>query len=263
MEFFRSNNNRILIDDEETKLLNNKHIGICSMELILWNNLTCRENLNLMGNMYKIPKKILKQKVERLLYELYLTYDADTVVSKLSDGVQRRLNLAMALIHEPQILIMDEPFHGLDHQSHVIIWNYIQSLRDMEKIVIINTHNLDEADSISDRIAIIDKGQIIRMDTPLNLKKDIKGGDLVDIKLSNPNKNQVVINSLKDLKDIYWVDEVNGRINLRMKDAIIKLPLLIDKIKESNVHLKNLSVHQNTLGEVFTELTGISLEESK
>ncbi len=87
--------------------------------MFLWDNLTCRENLNLIGRMYKVPKKILKERVERLLYDLFLTYDADTIASKLSNGMKRRLNLALAMVHEPEIVVIDEPSNGLDQQSRM------------------------------------------------------------------------------------------------------------------------------------------------
>ncbi len=252
------------IDNIELKQFDSKHVGICPQELVIWNNLTCIENLNLMGKLFKVPKNFLKQRVERLLYDLFLTDEVNTVASNLSPGMKRRLNLALALVHEPEILVINEPSDGLDQQSRIIIWNFIQSLHDLDgKTIIITSHHADELDNLSDRVAIVDDGQILGLDTPLNLKKDLVNGDLVEIILSNQSKNQEVISSLKGVQDTLWVDEVNGGIHLRMSDVKGNLPTLITKIEERNVHIKDLSVHQNTLGDVFTELTGISLEESK
>jgi ABC-2 type transport system ATP-binding protein len=201
--------------------------------------------------------------VERLLYDLFLIDEADTVASKLSNGMKRRLNLALTLVHEPEIIVIDEPSIGLDPQSGIIILNYIQSLRDLDgKTVILITHDIYEAD-LSDRVAIVDNGQILMLDTPFNLKKENDKGDLVEIRLSNKKKNTEVIKNLKKLDDILWVDEVNGDIHLRLFEAKSKVSRLMENIKISNVHVKDFSVHQSTLGDVFTELTGISLEESK
>jgi ABC-2 type transport system ATP-binding protein len=255
----QSTNGKILFNDNEIKELSKKKIGICPKTLNLWNNLTCRENLNLMGEMYKVPKKALKLRVEKLLYDLFLTYDADTIVSKVPIGMKRRLNLALALVHDPDIIIIDEPFNGSDHQSHTIIWNYIQSLRDHDgKTVILITQHADEADNISDRVAIIDNGQILRLDTPFNLKLDIGGVDLVDMRLSNQSKNREVIENLRNIQYISSVDEVDGYIHMKMLDAKVKIPLLM-----KNIPIEDLSVHQNTLDDVFTELTGFNLGESK
>jgi len=261
--FLKSNNGRILINDKEIKKFNDRHIGVCPKELGLWDNLTCRENINLMGKMYKVSKNLLKPRVERLLYDLFLIDEADTVASKLSNGMKRRLNLALTLVHEPEIIVIDEPSIGLDPQSGIIILNYIQSLRDLDgKTVILITHDIYEAD-LSDRVAIVDNGQILMLDTPFNLKKENNKGDLVEIRLSNKKKNTEVIKNLKKLDDILWVDEVNGDIHLRLFEAKSKVSRLMENIKISNVHVKDFSVHQSTLGDVFTELTGISLEESK
>ncbi len=252
------------IDNIELKQFNSKYVGICPQELVIWNNLTCIENLSLMGKLFKVPKNVLKQRVDRLLHDLFLIDEVDTVASNLPIGMKRRLNLALALVHEPEILVINEPSDGLDQQSRIIIWNFIESLHDLDgKTIIITTHHADEVDNLSDRVAIVNDGQILGLDTPLNLKKDVVNGDLVEIILSNQSRNQEVISSLKCVQDTLWIDEVNGSIHLRMSDVKGNLPSLITKIEEWNVHIKDLSVHQKTLGDVFTELTGISLEESK
>ena len=188
--FLKSNNSRILINDKEIKKFNDRHIGVCPKELCLWDNLTCRENLNLIGKMYNVSKNLLKPRVERLLYDFFLIDGADTVASKLSNGMKRRLNLALTLVHEPEIIVIDEPSNGVDPQSRIIIWNYIQSLRDLDgKTVILITHDIYEAD-LSDRVAIIDNGQILMLDTPFNLKKENGKGDLVEIRLFNKREIQ-------------------------------------------------------------------------
>ena len=129
--------------------------------------------------------------------------------------------------------------------------------------MILLTQDVNEAESLSDRVAIIDSGQIIKLDTPFNLKKDMGKGDLLEISLSNSNKNQEVIKNLRTIKDIIWVDEVDGYIHLSILNAKGKLPFVMKKIKELNVQVKDFSVHRSTLEDVFIELTGTSLGESK
>jgi ABC-2 type transport system ATP-binding protein len=253
---------QILINGEDVQKIDKGLIGICPQELVLWDNLTCKESLTLMGDMYEVPKKLLKQRVDKLLKDLLLTDKADTVVIKLSGGMKRRLNLALALVHEPEIVVLDEPSEGLDPQSRRVLWNYIKSLRDDEgKTVILTTHLMDEADKLSDRVAIIDHGQLIKLDTTENLKKEIGEGDVVEMKLSKPQMNKEVIKSLKSIQQIISVLEVDGLINLRAMDAVGKLPQIMEKVESTGVQISDLNVRQNTLEDVFIELTGSSLRE--
>ncbi|MGA2675421.1 MAG: ATP-binding cassette domain-containing protein [Methanobacterium sp.] len=253
---------KILINGADVQEIDKELIGICPQELVLWDHLTCKESLKLMGDMYEVPKKLLKSRVDKLLKDLLLTDKADTVVTKLSGGMKRRLNLALALVHEPEIVVLDEPSEGLDPQSRRVLWNYIKSLRDDEgKTVILTTHLMDEADKLSDRVAIIDHGKLIRLDTTENLKKEIGEGDVVEMKLSKPQMNMKVIESLKSIQQIISVLEVDGVINLRAMDAVGKLPQIMDKVESTGVQISDLSVRQNTLEDVFIELTGSSLRE--
>ncbi|HSO25234.1 MAG TPA: ATP-binding cassette domain-containing protein [Methanobacteriaceae archaeon] len=253
---------QILIDGEDINKMDKSKIGICPQDIVLWDSLTCQESLKFMGEMYEVPQDILKKRVERLLNDLMLTEKSDTVVSNLSGGMKRRLNLAMALIHSPEIVVLDEPSEGLDPQSRRVLWNFIRSLRDNEgKTVILTTHLMDEADSLSDRIAIIDHGKLLRLDTPHNLKREIGEGDVVYIHLSDPDKNLEVINALKDMDSIDSVMEVEGKINVRTLNAVGKLPEIMAELQDLNVEVEDLFLRPNTLEDVFIELTGTSLRE--
>ena len=252
----------VFIDGKEVQQIEKGIIGICPQELVLWDYLTCRESLMLMGNLYEVPKDKLKKRVDKLLDELFLTEKANSVVSQLSGGMKRRLNLALALVHEPDIVVLDEPSEGLDPQSRRVLWNYIRSLRDNEgKTVILTTHLMDEADRLSDRIAIIDHGKLLQLDTPSNLKKETGEGDVIEMKISNPEKNHEIITAVKKLKDVESVLEVNGQINIRAMDAVGKLPLIMEEIETQGVRVLDLSVRQNTLEDVFIDLTGTGLRE--
>lgn len=253
---------QIFIDGESVEKIEKGTIGICPQELVLWDFLTCKESLMLMGDMYQVPKEELKKRVQKLLDDLFLQDKADTVVTQLSGGMKRRLNLAMAVVHQPDIVVLDEPSEGLDPQSRRVLWNYIRSLRDDEgKTVILTTHLMDEADRLSDRIAIIDQGKLLRLDTPANLKKEIGEGDVVEMKLSNPDKNQEVINILEDMPDVHSVVEIEDGLNVRALDAVGKLPQIIGQVETTGVHVLDLSVRQNTLEDVFIDLTGTGLRE--
>lgn len=221
-----------------------------------------KESLNLMADMYEVPKKIRDLRVKKLLSDLFLVEKADTIVSKLSGGMKRRLNLALSVVHEPEVVVLDEPSEGLDPQSRRVLWNYIRALRDEEgKTVILTTHIMDEADQLSDRIAIIDHGKLIRLDTPENLKKEIGEGDVVDLKLSDTSRNQDLINELANEKDVISVVEVKGRINIRALNTVAKLPMMMQTVERLDVQVEDISVRQNTLEDVFIDLTGTGLRE--
>jgi ABC-2 type transport system ATP-binding protein len=258
----RPTSGKVFINGEEVNKVKKGTIGICPQELVLWDFLTCKESLILMGEMYDVPRDELEKRVEKLLKDLFLTDKADTVVTKLSGGMKRRLNLAMAVVHQPEIVLLDEPSEGLDPQSRRVLWNYIRSLRDDEgKTVILTTHLMDEADRLSDRIAIIDHGKLLKLDTPTNLKKEIGEGDVVEMKLSDPEKNHEVATLLSVMEDVHSAVEVEGTLNVRAMDAVGKLPKIIDAVEKVGCHVLDLSVRQNTLEDVFIDLTGTGLRE--
>lgn len=253
---------QVIINGQDMNKIDRTSIGMCPQELVLWDNLTCWESLKLMGDMYEVPKDVLKQRIDELLEDLFLTDKADTVVNNLSGGMKRRLNLALAVIHQPEIVVLDEPSEGLDPQSRRVLWKYIRSLRDDEgKTVILTTHLMDEADRLSDRVAIIDHGKLMRLDTPENLKKEIGEGDVLELTLQDKNRNADVVKILEGDEYFHNVVEVEGKINLRGLNVLSKLPHIIELLEEIDVQIADLSVRQNTLEDVFIELTGTSLRE--
>lgn len=255
-------NGRILINGKDLKDMDKCTIGICPQEIVIWDNLTCFENLKLIGDMYEVPANELKSRINKLLQDLFLTEKADTLAINLSGGMKRRLNLAMAVIHQPEIVILDEPSEGLDPQSRRVLWNYIRFLRDEEhKTIILTTHLMDEADQLSNRVAIIDHGKLLKLDTPRNLKKEVGEGDIIEIKLSNSKNNGETIKNLENIEEIISVVELDGKINLRALNAVGKLPKIITTLEETNVMIDDLSIRQNTLEDVFIELTGTGLRE--
>jgi len=255
-------NGRIQINGKDLKDMEKGTIGICPQEIVIWENLTCFENLKLMGDMYEVPKNELNSRIQKLLADLFLKDKANILASNLSGGMKRRLNLAMAVIHQPEIVILDEPSEGLDPQSRRVLWNYIRFLRDEEhKTIILTTHLMDEADQLSDRVAIIDHGQLLKLETPENLKKEVGEGDIIEIKPSNPENNEYAIKNLENIEDVLSVVDLDGKINLRALNAVGKLPKIITSLEKSNIMIDDLSIRQNTLEDVFIELTGAGLRE--
>ena len=252
----------VLIEGEEIESVEKGKIGVCPQDLVIWDGLTCEENIALIGDMYEVPRNVLKERVKQLLRDLILSDKTKTLASQLSGGMKRRLNLAMALIHDPEIVVLDEPSAGLDPQSRLVLWEHIHSLsKEKGKTIILTTHIMEEADRLSDRIAIMDHGKLLVLDTPESLKKKIGRGDVVEIQLSNPGMNEKVVSLMKSMEGIEEVKEIKGKVNVRALDAVSKLPGMIRSIEEMGISILDTSIRRNTLEDVFIHLTGRGLRE--
>lgn len=253
---------RVLIEGEEIESVEKGKIGVCPQDLVIWDGLTCEENIALIGDMYEVPRNVLKERVKQLLRDLILSDKTKTLASQLSGGMKRRLNLAMALIHDPEIVVLDEPSAGLDPQSRLVLWEHIHSLsKEKGKTIILTTHIMEEADRLSDRIAIMDHGKLLVLDTPESLKKKIGRGDVVEIQLSNPGMKDKVVSLMRSMEGIEEVKEIKGKVNVRALDAVSKLPEMIRSIEKMGVSILDTSIRRNTLEDVFIHLTGRGLRE--
>ncbi len=161
-------------------------IGLCPQETAAFPFLTGKENLELFGHMYSLPKDVLKARVENLITNLFLTEHATRRVQKYSGGLARRISLAMALIHNPEIAFLDEPTVAMDPQSRRAVWEFIRNLKNENKTIILTTHYMEEAEELSDRVGIIDYGKLIELGTPqeLNEKHGVKNLEEVFLKLT-------------------------------------------------------------------------------
>ena len=252
----------VLIEGEEIESVEKGKIGVCPQDLVIWGGLTCEENIALIGDMYEVPRNVLKERIKQLLHDLILSDKTKTLASQLSGGMKRRLNLAMALIHDPEIVVLDEPSAGLDPQSRLVLWEYIHSLgKKKGKTIILTTHLMEEADRLSDRIAIMDHGKLLILDTPESLKKKIGRGDVIEIQLSNHEMNDKVVSLMRSMEGIEEVKEIKGKVNVRALDAVSKLPGMIRSIEEMGVSILDTSIRGNTLEDVFIHLTGRGLRE--
>jgi ABC-2 type transport system ATP-binding protein len=235
-------------------------VGVCPQEIVLWERLTCIEQLQFMGEMYGLLAKEAHSRAEMLLEELDLVEKRDTQARKLSGGLQRRLNVAMSLVHDPEIVILDEPEVGLDPQSRVKVREYIQSLARV-KTVILTTHNMDEADRLADRVAIIDHGKLLELDTPTVLKKRVGEGDVIEIELETMVDPEIVEAAVASLVDQVHVDHETSTLTVRALNAVGKLASILDALEKSAVQAGEVRVRENTLEDVFIQLTGRRLRQ--
>ena len=258
----RPTSGRVLFDGVETFSMQKERIGICPQEIVLWNALTCRENLTFMGKTYRMRRPRLDERVDVLLNLLSLTDQADRVASNLSGGMKRRLNIALALVHDPEIVFLDEPSAGLDPQTRQLLWDFIRGLRDEQgKTVVLTTHVMEEADALSDRIAIIDHGKLLLLDTPDVLKKTMGKGDIVELQLADRSMNERMLTRIRALNGIEEAYELRGHLAVRALNATGKLPEFLDLIQGAGGKVSNITIRGNTLEDVFIYLTGRALRE--
>lgn len=239
-----------------------KSIGVCPQDIVIWNRLTCMENLLTIADMYEVPRKASTERAEEMLEDLKLTDKKDVLAINLSGGMKRRLNVAMALIHDPEIVVLDEPTAGLDPQSKLVVTEYIGGLKETKRLtVILTTHEMEIADQLSDRVAIIDHGKLLVLDTPENLKDRIGKGDIVEITLNDKTKNKIAREALQGLEGIQEVNEIREKIVVRALDAVNKFPNIFKLLESKNVMVLDVSLRKNSLEDVFITLTGRGLRE--
>src|SRR5512133_1031172 len=231
-------------------------VGMCPQSIVLWERLTCLEQLEFMGQMYDMPHEKARQSGDRLLKDLGLEEKRNSLARTLSGGMQRRLNLAMALVHDPDLVILDEPEAGLDPQGRVKVREYIQSLA-RKKTVIITTHNMDEAERVADQVAIIDHGELLVQDTPEQLKQSLGEGDLVEVHLENGTHDPAEAQkALAALSQHVKYDPESQLLKVRALNAVGNLSEILEALKNAGFKPGEVNIHANTLEDVFIQLTG-------
>lgn len=232
-------------------------VGVCPQETVLWEKLTALEQLEFIGTLYGIPSRTACQRGSALLEALGLSAKSNELAGKLSGGMRRRLNLALALIHDPQILVLDEPEAGLDPQSRVLVREFIRSLA-RKKTVILTTHNMDEAERLADRVAIIDHGRLLVVDTPDELKRTAGEGDVLEVNIADGDPEPIAAIAGRFFAD---VSIINHTLTVRGRGLIERLPELLQAVREAGVKTSDIRLRANSLEDVFLSLTGRRLRE--
>jgi ABC-2 type transport system ATP-binding protein len=241
---------------EEDKV--RKSIGIVFQDSSLDNRLTGMENIELHASLYGVPKSERKKRIKEVLELVGLEDKANILVRNYSGGMKRRLEIARALIHYPKVLFLDEPTIGLDPQTRVNIWEYIVKLAKRENITIfLTTHYMEEADFLCNRVAIIDEGKIIAIDSPENLKRKI-GGDALIIEADEKEKTKEVVSKLSFVKK---VSEVDGKIYVNIENSEENLPSVFEALRNNNIKIKSISVRKPSLNDVFIHYTGKEIRD--
>jgi ABC-2 type transport system ATP-binding protein len=235
-------------------------IGYCPQENIFYPKLTCLEQLLFMGQMYGLSSKTVKTRANELLNLLGLEDKTNIRANNLSGGMKRRLNICLALIHNPEILILDEPEAGLDPQSRILVRDFIKAF-GKERTIILTTHNMDEADRLADRVAIIDHGKLLLLDTPQNLKRTVGEGDILELVLERSNESTV-----NQFAENIALLSMNVKINtesvlIKHSNIIEQLPAIKNLAETNGLTISEIKLRENTLEDVFIHLTGRNLRQ--
>lgn len=235
-------------------------VGMAPQNIVIWPELTCMEQIEFMGQMYDMKKCEARRRGMELLDSMKLVEKKDKLAKTLSGGMKRRLNIILSLIHDPKILILDEPEAGLDPQSRVLVRDYIKSI-SWKKTIILTTHDMDEAERLSDRVGIIDHGKLLTIDTPDNLKRSVGEGDIIEVRIKKikDEKVQTAAESLRAQGNV--VKLYDDILNIVSKKGIENISTIIGSLKENYVEIDDIKIRKQTLEDVFIALTGRGLRE--
>jgi linearmycin/streptolysin S transport system ATP-binding protein len=245
-------------------------IGVVPQEIALYEDLSARENLEFWGKMYGLRGAPLKQRVDEVLDTIGLTDRQKGRVAKFSGGMKRRLNIGIALLHRPQVIIMDEPTVGIDPQSRRNILDNVKDLNRQGMTVLYTTHYMEEAQELSDQIAIMDQGQIIAQGTNEELIKIVDELDRVELTLNAPAERVVgVWQSAEGVRKVTTqaIPEASGAgpgdgaITLLVDDSNLVLPRLFESATRAGVRVTSVDIQEPNLEAVFLHLTGRALRD--
>ena len=227
-------------------------IGVVPDISNLYPELSCYDNLNFSAEMYGVPKSERKERIMDLLEFFGLIDKKDEKFANLSKGMKRRATIAAALVHEPELLFLDEPTIGLDVMGKRKMWHLIERLNEKGLTIFLTTHNINEASKLSHRLAIINKGKIVAEGTPSDLKKLIPGSQVLELKITPfENFNEELANMEGVVKVDFWKD---GTVRIVAKDAVGVLQKLLRRIVERGLSLELLSLRGAEMEEVFIKL---------
>jgi len=237
-----------------------RSIGVIPQALTSDRVLSVRENMLIHAKLYGVPRRKRTAVIAGLLEAVELTRWADTQVKNLSGGMRRRLEIARGLVHEPRIFFLDEPTTGLDPVSRVLVWEMLQRIKSERALtVLLTTHYMDEADRLCDRIAIVDHGKLMALDSPMRLKASIPGKNVLEVSFDD------VPDGWHDrLAGLASVEEVTGQghvFRLASANGPATTMGLMELASATGVTVKSLSVQSTTLDDVFVHYTGRALRD--
>ena len=235
-----------------------RSIGIVFQQITLDKDMTVRETLDFHGDIYRMPHEEKINRIRELLTLVDLEEKAGTLVSNLSGGMKRRLEIARGLMTRPEILFLDEPTIGLDPQTRQKTWEYLRSVNQEGTTIFMTTHYMDEADLLSDQIALIDKGTIIAHGTPEDLKNGL-GNDLIYLETSDNAASQQILTGLPGIREMSWVD---GKLMIISElDGTRLLPEIMKDLGEHAISVLAINLKKPSMDDVFIHYTGTEMRD--
>jgi daunorubicin resistance ABC transporter ATP-binding subunit len=231
-------------------------LGTVPQETALYEELSAWANMDFHADLFGIPRKEKQRRISDVLEVVQLLERKDSRVSTFSGGMKRRLALARALVHNPQLIYLDEPTLGVDVQSRRALWDYILSLRGQGKTVLITTNYLEEAQALCNRLAIIDQGKLIAVDTPDHLKRSY-GGSVIELETERPFKPMDQLRTLQGVKE---VKQEGTFLKITTEGLKNILPQIINLLSQEG-EIREINVREPNLDEVFLHLTGTALRD--
>jgi ABC-2 type transport system ATP-binding protein len=231
-------------------------LGAVPQETALYEELSAWANMNFHAELFGVAGKAKKERITAMLQLVQLLDRKDSPVQTFSGGMKRRLALARALLHDPQLIYLDEPTLGVDVQSRRAIWDYILSLREQGKTVLITTNYLEEAQVLCERLAIIDHGKLVVLDTPEHLKQTY-GGSVVELETARPI---VAVEALRTLPEVKEVKQDGTHLTITTQESHNVVPQIINLVLQES-ELRDIALREPTLDEIFLRLTGTALRD--
>ncbi len=235
-------------------------IGLTGQYAAVDELLSGRENLVMMGRLYHLSKKDAKKRAEDLLEQFDLMEASERAAKTYSGGMRRRLDLALSLVATPPIVFLDEPTTGLDPRSRLAVWDIVAKLKASGATILLTTQYLDEADTLADRIAVIDHGIVIAEGTADELKARV-GNERLEVTIATQSDFEKAVQLITG--DGLQVDEEDKKISIATSGAVSEVKAILNLMEEHNIELDALSLHKPTLDDVFLKLTGRQTEETK
>lgn len=233
--------------------------GVVPQEIALYDDLTARENLEFWGKMYGLRGQELSRRVDEVLEMIGLAERQKDRIEKYSGGMKRRVNIGVALLHKPAVIIMDEPTVGIDPQSRRHILDGVKELQAEGASILYTTHYLEEAQELSDHIAIMDKGEIIASGTHDELVRLVGRQDRINLQLSAPSEQ--VLAQWREIPGATQAAAENGVVTVLADDSNVVLPRLFDVANENGVRITAVDIQEPNLESVFLHLTGRALRD--
>lgn len=236
-------------------------IGVIPQAMTSDMDLSAEENMSIFAKLYGIPREKRRQTIKDLLAAVDLSQWADKPVKMFSGGMRRRLEIARGLVHEPKIFFLDEPTTGLDPVSRVAVWEMLSRLkRERDLTILMTTHYMDEADKLCDRIAIVDHGKLVALDSPLKLKASIPGKNVLEVSFSEVPSGW--LETLKSLPEVAEVKAVDHVFRISSHNGPRTTIELMETARRAGVSVTSLSVQSTTLDDVFVYYTGHQLRDA-